>query len=262
MDHTFVIPVYRAAPRLQMLVESLRAQIGDRSEILLATSTPSEEIESMANRYGIPLRTNPNRVDICEDWNFALSSAQTELVTLAHQDDSFAPSYAVHLRGALRRHPGALLAFCDYSEHTPLGPRSINANLRIKRALSRRAFGQYECIISTHKKVRLLSMGNPICCPSVMLNRTVLPDFRFPGGFQSNLDWMAWIELARRPGGFVYVRENLVSKGIHAESETTALIAYRVRAREDRKIFDMLWPSPVAAVLALIYRLGYRGNSF
>jgi hypothetical protein len=262
MDHTFVIPVYRAAPGLQMLAESLRAQIGGRSEILLTTSTPSEEIKSSAKRYGIPLRTNPNRVDICEDWNFALSAAQTELVTLAHQDDSFAPSYAVRLRDALRRHPAALLAFCDYSEHTALGPRPINANLRIKRALSRRAFGSRECIISTHKKLRLLSLGNPICCTSIMLNRKGLPNFRFPGGLQSNLDWMAWLELARRPGGFVYVRDTLVSKGVHAESETTALIANRVRAREDRKIFNMLWPSPVAALLSLIYRLGYRANSF
>jgi glycosyltransferase involved in cell wall biosynthesis len=262
MDHTFVVPVYRSAPRLQTLVESLRAQIGDRSEILLATSTPSEEVESFAKRYGIPLRTNPNRVDICEDWNFALSAAQTELVTLAHQDDSFAPSYAVRLRDALRRHPDALLAFCDYSEHTPLGPRPVNVNLRIKRMLRRRAFGSQECIISTHKKLRLLSLGNPICCPSVMLNRTTLPNFKFPGGFQSNLDWMAWLELAQRPGGFVYVRENLISKGVHRDSETTAAIANRVRAREDRALFEILWPRPVAALLAVLYRFGYRANRF
>ena len=93
-----------------------------------------------------------------------------------------------------------------------------------------------------------------------MLNRSALPDFRFPVGFQSNLDWIAWIQLARRTGGFVYVRENLVSKGVHGDSETTVAIANRVREREDREIFDMLWPRPVAAALAVLYKLGYRAN--
>jgi hypothetical protein len=93
-----------------------------------------------------------------------------------------------------------------------------------------------------------------------MFNRSLLADFHFPAGFQTNLDWMAWLELARRPGGFVYVRERLVSKGVHAGSETTATIANRAREREDRAIFDALWPKPVAAALAFLYRLGYRAN--
>ncbi len=71
---------------------------------------------------------------------------------------------------------------------------------------------------------------------------------------------MAWLEFARRPGGFVYVRERLVSKGVHAASETTATIANRAREREDRVVFDALWPRPIAAALASLYRLSYRAN--
>jgi Glycosyl transferase family 2 len=262
VDHTFAIPVYRSAPNLAALVESLRAQIGAASAILLATSTPSSELDGFAKRYGVPLLVNPQRVDIAADWNFALAAAPTELVTLAHQDDEFAPSYVARLSSELRRYPGALIGFCDYSEHTPQGPRPTNINLGIKRWLRERAFGEREYITDVRDKVRLLSLGNPICCPSVMFDRSVLADFRFPGGFQTNLDWMAWLELARRPGGFVYVRERLVSKGVHAESETTAAIANRAREREDRALFDALWPRPVAAALATLYRLGYRANRF
>jgi glycosyltransferase involved in cell wall biosynthesis len=260
MDHTFAIPVYLAAPNLAALVESLRAQAGDRSEILLATSTPSAELDLFAKHHRLPLHINPKRIDIATDWNFALAAADTRLVTLAHQDDYFAPTYVDRLTSALRRHPGAFFVFCDYSEHTPLGARRTNFNLRIKRALRRRAFGRRECIADTRDKVRLLSLGNPICCPSVMFDRSMLADFRFPGGFQTNLDWMAWLELAHRPGGFVYVRERLVSKGVHAGSATTATIADRMREREDRACFDTLWPRPIAAVLATLYTLGYRAN--
>lgn len=260
MDHTFAIPVYLAAPNLAALIESLRAQEGPRSQILLASSTPSAELDTCAKRYGLPLHINPRRIDIAEDWNFALAAAQTELVTLAHQDDYFEPLYVSRLSRALHGHRGALMAFCDYSEHTMEGERPANINLRIKRALRQRAFGKREYITETRDKVRLLSFGNPICCPSVMLDRSALVDFRFLGEFQTNLDWMAWLELARRPGGFVYIRERLVSKGIHARSETTATIANRAREREDRALFDALWPKPVAATLATLYKLGYLAN--
>jgi hypothetical protein len=260
MDHTFAIPVYLAAPNLCTLVESLRAQTAKPSEILLATSTPSTELENFANRHALALHINPRRVDIATDWNFALAAARTQLVTLAHQDDYFASAYCERLSNALRSYPNGSLAFCDYSEHTPRGSRPTNINLGIKRALCKRAFGRRECVDVTRDKVRLLSLGNPICCPSVMFNRSLLADFRFPSGFRTNLDWMAWLELARRPGGFVYVRERLVSKGVHAGSETTATIANRARELEDRSIFNTLWPRPVAAALAAVYRLGYLAN--
>jgi glycosyltransferase involved in cell wall biosynthesis len=261
MDHTFAIPVYGSAPNLAALIDSLRSQDGARSEILLASSTSSAELEEFAKRCALPLHINPYRQDITADWNFALGAARTEFVTLAHQDDLFAPHYAVQLMSALRRHPGSLLAFCDYSEHTPMGPRPTNINLRIKRALRWRAFGSRECIVQTRDKIRLLSLGNPICCPSVMLNRAETGDFKFPGGFQTNLDWMAWLQLAHRPGGFVFVADRLVSKGVHGGSETSATIASRAREREDHVLFRALWPKPIAAALATIYKLGYRANS-
>jgi glycosyltransferase involved in cell wall biosynthesis len=260
MDHTFAVPVYKAAPNLAALIASLRAQSWSRSEILLVSSTPSAELDAFAKIQRLPLHINPQRVDIATDWSFALAAARTTFVTLAHQDDLFAPEYVARLATAMQRHSKVLVAFCDYSEHSSRGARPTNFNLRIKRALCQRAFGRRECITNTRDKQRLLSLGNPICCPSVMFDRSALPDFRFPGGFRTNLDWMAWLELARRPGGFVYVREKLVSKGIHAESETTATIANRERQREDRAIFDALWPRPVAAALAAVYRLGYRAN--
>jgi glycosyltransferase involved in cell wall biosynthesis len=260
MEHTFAIPVYRAAPNLAALIRSLRAQSVVSSEILLASSTSSTELEETARRHGVPLYINPRRIDIATDWNFALAAAQTALVTLAHQDDLYAPDYAARLSEALRRHPGALIAFSDYTEHTPHGPRPINLNLRIKRGLCHRAFGARESLAEPGDKVRLLSLGNPICCPSVMLHRAALGEFRFPAGLQTNLDWKAWLELARRPGDFVYVRESLVSKGVHPGSETTATIANRKREREDRAMFEAFWPRPVAAVLTAVYRLGYRAN--
>jgi glycosyltransferase involved in cell wall biosynthesis len=260
MEHTFAIPVYGAAPNLPALIESLRAQVDVGSEIVLASSTPSAGLDSLAAHYALPLYINSNRIDIATDWNFALSVAGTRFVTLAHQDDWFAPTYAAQVLAALKRHPQALFAFCDYSEHTSRGPRPANVNLYVKRFLRWRAFRAREFINQPADMKRLLSLGNPICCPSVMFNRSTLGDFKFPNGFQTNLDWMAWLELAGRPGGIAHVSGPLVSKGVHLESETTVTIASRARKREDRAIFDAIWPAPMAAVLAKLYTLGYRAN--
>jgi glycosyltransferase involved in cell wall biosynthesis len=260
VGHTFAVPVYREAPNIGALVESLRSQIGPASEILLASSTPTPALEEFARRERLPLHVNPQRAGIASDWNFAYRAARTGFVTLAHQDDLFSPHYVAHLAAALERHPGAVIAFSDYSEHTPLGPRPRNLNLRIKHGLRRRAFGARECISEPRDKLRLLAFGNPICCPSVMFSRAALGEFRFPEGLQTNLDWMAWAGLARGSGGFVYVGERLVSKGVHPGSETTATIANRAREREDRLLFEAFWPKPLAAVLTTVYKLGYRAN--
>lgn len=260
VDHTFAIPVYGSAPNLGELLASLRAQEGEGSEILIASSTPSAQLTEFAERQQVRLLINPQRLDIANDWNFALGAARTRFATLAHQDDYYAPGYTRRLIAALQRHTRAVITFCDYTEHTPRGTRSVNLNLRIKRALSRRAFRAKECLETRRDKERLLQFGNPICCPTVMFNRATLGDFRFPEGFQSNLDWMAWVELARRAGGFVYVPEALLSKGVHLASETSVTIANYARLREDVRMFEVFWPKPVAAFLAGLYRLSYRAN--
>jgi hypothetical protein len=259
-EHTFAIPVYAAAKHLGALVDSLRAQSASGSQILLTTSTPSPQLELFARERTLPLHVNPQRLDIAADWNFALAAASTNFVTIAHQDDLYADAYVARFCTALRRYPQAQIAFCDYREHTLGGPRSTNLNLRIKRMLCRHAFGSREILVEPREKMRLLSLGNPVCCPSVMFNRRQLGHFSFPGGFKTNLDWMAWLQLARQPGGFVYLRDKLVSKGVHAESETSVTLANDAREAEDRRMFEEVWSPRVAHLLMLIYRWSYRAN--
>ncbi len=260
LQHSFVIPAYGASGHLAPLVESLLAQTDSGSQIILTTSTPNDSLDRLAGHYQLPLIVNPKRVDIATDWNFALDAVTTPLVTLAHQDDYYDPHYLIEFKAAIARHPDALFAFCDYREHTPSGPRPLNINLRIKSALCRRAFGSREAISTRRDKMRLLSLGNPVCCPSVMFNRARARGFQFPSGFKTNLDWQAWLGLARADGAFVYLGKRLVSKGVHDQSETTATIANRARAIEDRLLLNEFWPGPVATVLSQVYKLGYLAN--
>lgn len=259
-SHAFSIPVYGQPPQLATCIESILNQSRHSNSVVLSTSTPSEYLEKIAARYRLPLLVNPLRSDIATDWNFALSAAEAGLVTLAHQDDLYDSRYVATLCDAIRRHPETSMAFSAFSEHTPLGPRSATVNLRIKRMLCARAFGRAEALKSPHAKRRLLTLGNPVCCSSVVLNRERLPDFRFSAALKTDLDWEAWARLAQIPGRFVYIRTPLVSKLVHPQSETSATIANRLREKEDRFMFEQFWPKPVAAAISAVYRLGYFAN--
>ena len=260
MSHAFAIPAFGRSPHLTACLDSILGQSRHNSEVVISTSTPSDFLDNIAKQYRIPLFVNPLREGIGGDWNFALTSTDTQFVTIAHQDDRYEREYTALMLEAIHRHPDTLIAFSNSMEHTPAGPRSININSRVKRALIYRAFGSGEAIERSRERRRLLALGNPVCCPSVMINRSFVPDFRFINSMKSNLDWEAWSRLALLPGKFVYVKTPLVSKGVHAESETSALIANQLREKEDRQMFDRFWPQPVAAAISLIYKLGYRAN--
>lgn len=260
MDHAFVIPVYGRPPYLQSCVRSIMNQTTGAPRVLIGTSTPSDYIADIGAAFGIPVLVNPERANIAADWNFAMESSDSRFVTIAHQDDEYAPQYLETMGRLAADHPDMVLAFSDYREHTDQGERPMNLNLRVKRWLCARAFQGREAIRARTAKRRLLSLGNPVCCPSVMLDREHVPDFRFSTSLKTNLDWDAWLRLSQVDGEFVYARRSLISKRVHPGSETTVTIANRIRQTEDLQMFRHFWPKPVATLIAAVYSIGYFSN--
>ena len=260
MEHAFVIPAYRDSPYLAQCLTSLQVQ-RPASAIVITTSTPSGHIGQIARRHDVPVRVAQHSPGIAADWNFALTATDASLVTLAHQDDIYAPDFARRTREAFRRFPDTDLAFTAFSEHSATGPRPVNPNLLIKRALTRWGFGLSDSIRAPSRKRWLLALGNPICCPSVTINRERNPAFRFTERYRSNLDWDAWERLSAGEGRFVYLSDILVSHRVHRDTETTAAIAGGVRDQEDRDMLERFWPAIAAGLLARVYRLSYAANN-
>jgi hypothetical protein len=228
------------------------------STVFIATSTPNTHIERLGRQYRIEVLENPVRGGIGSDWNFALDSAPTRLVTLAHQDDIYLPRFAECTLATLARHPRASLAFTDYREIEGELERSISRMLRIKHALLESAFLGSVQASSRFFKTNALRFGCAIPCPAVTIDRST--DLRFDTQMAVDLDWDAWLRLARRPGTFVYVREPLMLHRVHTASETTSAIETGHRHDEDLMMFRRIWPRPVANALATIYRASYRSN--
>jgi hypothetical protein len=227
----------------------------------VSTSTPNAHTEEACRRHGASLQVHgPNR-GIGHDWNMGLRLATTPWVTLAHQDDVYAPTYAAYAQQVARDHPDDLIAFCTYGELLPDDTvRSVAPMLRVKRALIEASFLGRARITTPRSKRRLLRFGNPVPCPAVSINRAAAPSLSFREDMRTNMDWVAWLELADLPGGFNVVREPLMHHRIHPLSETSATIAGGHRRSEDRMVFDRLWPAAIARALSSIYELSYRSN--
>lgn len=260
MDHTFVVLAYGECPHLDACLTSVLAQRGVTSTVIVATSTPSTFIDKIAMKHGVPVRTNPAGGSIAADWSFGYSIAQSRWLTLAHQDDAYAPEYLATLSQLVAARDDVLIAFAGFIEHTYGVARPTSVNHRIKRALSETTFLGRRFVSAPSAKRRMFLFGNPICCPTVLFNRERIGVLRFDETLHSNLDWAAWLALAERDGAFAYCRRALVWRQVHRDSATTALIQDSRRPHEDRRMFRQLWPAPVADAIAKVYRLSHRAN--
>ena len=83
-------------------------------------------------------------------------------------------------------------------------------------------------------------------------------NIKFDEKFWVNIDWALWIKLSNIPGSFLYIKKKLVSHRIHQKSETSKAINDGKRAKEDKILFQKLWPSSIAWFLSKIYKLSYK----
>lgn len=260
--HIFAILAYKESPFLQACIDSLKKQTA-QSEIIICTSTPSVFLENIAQANNLHLFINPQRKGIANDWNFALNSAKSEYVTLAHQDDIYHASYAQKILAAGEKFPNNLIIYSDYDEmvhkENTTFLRKNSLNFFIKKILGELGFLGRTCL-AKHKKY-LLFLGSPIGCPAVTYHKSNLDTFAFDADFKINLDWKAWHDLAQKSGSFVWLRETLMTHRIHLESETSQGLKENNRQTEDLKMFTQFWPTPLAKLLSRLYALSYKNNN-
>lgn len=256
--HQFVVLAYGESPFLGDCLESILSQGVPPGEVLLATSTPNGLLAGLSAQYGVRLVVNANRRAIGTDWNFAMEQATAPWVTLAHQDDIYPPGYAEAMRRAIVAHPDAVMVIPWFRELARGVVRPWNLTHLVKYLLFLRAFGLKDALPSPRDKLRLLSLGNPVPCGGVALQKGRAP--RFDERLYFTLDWQAWLEAAQAPGEFVFARKAVMYRRIHPGSATTACIQSGSRQVEELEIFRRLWPRWVAGWIAALYKVGYRTN--
>lgn len=260
-QHSFVLCAYGDSPFLEECINSLKNQTEASSVILLATSTPSVFLKSMAEKHGIEYVVNPNRgAGISADWNFALSCCRTPWCTLAHQDDIYLPDYTRKVVRLLSKRPRTRIVFTDYADLLPGGVRKYWRSYLIVKRLLLWPFYLKNHHASRFVKQWILRFGCPICCPSVTYNLSLPDRPEFDPSFTVNPDWAMWLDLSSRDGEFAYCSTPLMLHRLSSGMETAAAIRDNRRAQEDSLLFHRLWPKSAAQLIATIYHLSYRSN--
>lgn len=256
--HTFVVCAYKESGYLEQCVQSLLKQT-EKSQIVMATSTPNDLILRVAEKHQIPLRINNGASGIAQDWNFAYSQASTDYVTLAHQDDIYEATYTARMFARMETVLKPLIFFSNYYEIRN-GDKVVSNNLlRIKRLLTAplRIKSLQQLVVARRF---CLAFGSSICCPSVTFAVNNLPKEVFTVHFRSDVDWQAWEQLSRLKGSFCYDSKMLVGHRIHGDSETTKVIGEGQRTKEDMEMFQKFWPRMIAKLLTGLYASSERSN--
>jgi len=258
-QHSFAILAHGKSPHLVECIESLLRQ-KPISLVYLSTSTPSTFLEKISEKYGINLFVNEQSSGIASDWSFAMHQATTQYVTLAHQDDVYLKGYTSSCLNMAKLFPENLIIFTDYAELQDGVMRILNLTLLVKKIILGGVYLFKPNLRYPSSKKILLALGNPISCPSVMYHKGKLQQFSFSENFTVNLDWDAWLRLSSQAGDFVYLRRKLLLHRIHPESETSKAIFEKRRITEDRLLFERIWGSAFAPLIARLYSLSYKSN--
>lgn len=255
-NHTFTICAYKESKYLEECIQSLLNQ-NVKSNILISTSTPNQFIESLAQKYGLPLYINKGESGIGQDWNYAVSCAKTDYVTVAHQDDIYKPDYLEEIVKKIEKGKDFVIAFTDYREVKNGEEINLTRNLKIKKILlfPLRFFGKSKFI-----KRRSLSLGSGICCPSVTINKKITGENPYKTELKCDLDWDTWDKMTNYKGRFLYIPKELMQHRIHEESETSNLIQNNIRLEEDLQMLERYWPKPIAKFIMKFYSKAIKTN--
>lgn len=256
--HTFVVCAYGQSAYLEDCVKSLCNQTA-KSDIIISTSTPNEEITRVAEAYGIPVRVNEGEAGITGDWNFGLLQATASpYVTIAHQDDIYEPTYTEEILVKAQKSKTPLLIFTDYYE-IKNGERITDSQVQKIKRLMNIGFRMFPR--SKFARSFVLSMGNSICCPTVTYATAARYRFRFNKDFRFACDWDAWERIGRRKGAFLYIKKPLVGHRIHEDSETSKIMEDGRRTEEEYYMFRRFWPKFIADLLQKYYSKGAENNN-
>lgn len=256
LSHTFAICAYGESPYLEACIRSLKRQTV-KTRIILCTSTPGAFLEDLAARYRLPLYIREGASDIQEDWNFAYGKADTDLVTIAHQDDCYHRDYARTLLGCWERYPDTTVFMTDCRILKGNRLQKPDGIWRVKRLL-RMPLRLHRLCHRTWVKRAALVLGNPVICPSCTYHKGTLGEPLFQSPYKFALDWDTLWRLAGEPGRFLCVERPLLYYRIHDSATTKACIVSQQRAADETAMYERIWPRPMVRALMHFYKKAYQ----
>lgn len=255
--HTFVVLAYKKRGYLEDCLKSVINQ-SIKSKILIATTTPNKYISNLAKKYNIKMVVG-NHTTIGGDFDFARNVADTELVTIAHQDDIYEYTYAEEIVNNYRKYRNITILFSDYYEIRNKKKEYTNINLKIKRLLLLNLKIKKLSGIK-HLKRNTIRYGNAISCPTVTYVQNKCPKQIFNHNMKCDIDWDAWEKLSKINGKFIYINKKIIGHRIEKITTTSINISQGIRTKEDQQVLEKFWPKSIAKFINKIYKKSEKNN--
>lgn len=253
--HTFAVCAYKESEYLEKCIRSLMKQ-SVKSKVIVCTSTPCEFIDNIAKKYKLPVYVREGKSDIRDDWNFAYNTADTDYVTIAHQDDVYNQEYVENMLRKSEKYNGDFLMF--YTGYRPIKGDQITSDINCKlRAVLRKPMQVPLFARTRFMKRASLSLGNSICCPAVTYNKAKLGKNVFTSELKFNIDWDTFLKLADMNGRFLYVPKSLTYYRVHDGATSKEFIENNNRITEDTIMFNKFWPGWVTKIIMKFYKKAY-----
>ena len=250
-SHTFAICAYLECPYLEECILSLLNQTVS-TNIIMITSTCNNFIKQMSKKYNIKLYIRKGKSDIQKDWNFAYCKADSDLVTIVHQDDIYESNYLENVLNFYNTYKNTLFICTDYFilKH---GVKIKDINGILKRILK---FPLRFSLFNGLRIFKILSLtfGNSINCPSVTYNKAKLGNNDiFTSNLKFSLDWDTFFKFARKNGRIGYIHKRLLCYRVHENATTVQFIKNNDRYKEDVIMFEKIWPKFMVRLIMKFY---------
>ena len=173
------------------------------------------------------------------DYNFALSTFNTKLITIVHQDDLYHRNYAKEVINCYEKNKDANLIFTDYYEiHKDIKVKHSFTLLRKKLMILPLKYRIFQN--KKHYKLKSLKYGQCFCTSSVtFVKKNVKKNF-FPKNLKYYNDWQAFINLSLdEKKRMVYLPKKLV--GYRMDEKEFDIN----KVKEKERILKMLWPDKI-----------------
>jgi len=233
--HTFVILAYLENDNLLECVKSVLNQTV-KSNVIIATSTKNDYIIDLASEYGLGVMVNDNPSNKGSDYNYALNAFDTEIVTIAHQDDIYDRNYVKEIMNCYNKNKDASIIITDSYE--VLGDKKLKRSRRLlKKHFLIKPLKYKKFQNKKYFKLRSLKYNQSFCTSTVTyVKKNIKKDF-FPTNLIYNNDWQAFINLAREDSKFVLIDKKLVGYRINLNEVNDDKI------KEIISIYKNLWPN-------------------
>lgn len=238
---TFAIPFYKQRTYLEKAVQSVFAQTVTDWRLLISDESPAGEAAELLRKYDDPrmqISRNDGARGMAENWNRCLDIAETDLVTLLHEDDELLPWYANVMVRALARDPRAAAMSCRARVIDAAGRTAFSFVDRFKDFL--KPVGRTPCALRGPGGIADLLRGNFIMCPTVCYRRQRIGARRFDPHWKFVLDLDFFTRLLGEGESIVVLPEVAYAYRRHTSNTTVAYTANLLRFREEVSLYERL----------------------